>query len=230
MVENAAEMEAERKPLRADAERNRLRLIAAATEMFCSRGLDVGVGEIAEHAGVGRGTLFRNFPTKEHLIAAIVVQRMGELAQRGRARLADDDPGEALFALLQESVGSQQQTDRALFEALDDEWMDNDEIRAGHAELLAVLDALVTRAQRAGAIRTDVGAIDVLCMTKGVCEASRHFEHLDPGIAARQFDLVRAALTDTSGRCPVHAGGPAPDHPAAPPARADGPAAPVSAA
>lgn len=208
MVENGSEMEGERKPLRADAERNRRRLIAAATEMFCARGLEVGVGEIAEHAGVGRGTLFRNFPTKEHLIAAIVVQRMGELAQRGRAMLGDEDPGEALFALLQESVGAEQQTDRALFEALDDEWLDNEEIRAGHAELLAVLDALVTRAQRAGAIRTDVGAIDVLCMTKGVCEASRHFAHLDPGIAARQFDLVRAALTDTSGRCQVRGGCP----------------------
>ena len=87
--------------------------------------------------------------------------------------------------------------------------MDNEEIRAGHAELLAVLDALVARAQAAGAIRTDVKAIDVLCMTKGVCEASRHFEHLDPGIAARQFDLVRAALTDTSNRWPVRDGAPA---------------------
>ena len=201
-------MDAERKPLRVDAERNRCRLIAAATEMFCERGLEVGVGEIAEHAGVGRGTLFRNFPTKEHLIAAIVVERMGELARRGRQRVADEDPGEALFALLQESVGPAQQADRALFEALDDEWLENDDIRAGHAELMVVLDTLVSRAQAAGAIRTDVSAIDVLCMTKGVCEASRHFEHLDPGIAGRQFDLVRAALADTSNRWPVRASSP----------------------
>jgi AcrR family transcriptional regulator len=208
MVDNSHAMETERKPLRADAERNRRRLLAAATEMFCERGLEVGVGEIADRAGVGRGTLFRNFPTKEHLIAAIVVERMSELAERGRARLADEDPAEALFALLQESVGCTQQADRALFEALDDEWLENDDIRAGHAALLAVLDALVTRAQAAGAIRADVGAIDVLCMTKGVSEASRHFEHLDPGIAARQFDLVRAALTDTSNRWPVRGDAP----------------------
>ncbi|HET9104081.1 MAG TPA: TetR/AcrR family transcriptional regulator [Solirubrobacteraceae bacterium] len=206
MSQNAGDMDCERKPMRADAERNRQRLIAAATEMFCARGLEVGVGEIAEHAGVGRGTLFRNFPTKEHLIAAIVVQRMGEMAERGRARLHDDDPGEALFTLLNETVGAEQQTDRALFEALDDEWMDNEEIRAGHAELMAVLDALVARAQEAGTIRSDVTAIDVLCMTKGVCEASRHFAHLDPGITARQLELVRAALTDTSNRWPVGPG------------------------
>jgi AcrR family transcriptional regulator len=211
MVDNSHAMETERKPLRADAERNRRRLIDAATTMFCERGLEVGVGEIAESAGVGRGTLFRNFPSKEHLIAAIVVERMGELAQRGRDRLADEDPGEALFAILEKSIGPTQQADRALFEALDDEWLENDDIRAGHAELLVVLDALVSRAQAAGAIRADVGAIDVLCMTKGVCEASRHFEHLDPGIAARQFDLVRAALTDTSNRWPVGGGAPAVD-------------------
>src|SRR6201987_6438810 len=83
---------------RADAERNRRRLLDAATEMFCERGLDVGVAEIAQQAGVGRGTLFRNFPTKEHLIAAIVVERINESTARGRAALDADDPGEALFA------------------------------------------------------------------------------------------------------------------------------------
>ena len=75
----------ERRPLRADAERNRRRLLEAATQLFCERGLDVGVAEIAERAGVGRGTLFRNFPSKEDLIAAIVVERMGESVGRGRA-------------------------------------------------------------------------------------------------------------------------------------------------
>src|ERR1700733_13571425 len=111
--------ESERRPLRADAERNRRRLLDAATAIFCERGLDVGVGEIAERAGVGRGTLFRNFPSKEHLIAAIVVERMHESVQRGRAALDAPDPGEALFELIEQAVGIQQ-TDRALFDALDD--------------------------------------------------------------------------------------------------------------
>jgi len=199
MGDNLGPMETERKPLRVDAERNRRRLIDAATTMFCKRGLDVGVGEIAESAGVGRGTLFRNFPSKEHLIAAIVAERMGEMVIRGRACLQAEDPGEALFTLLDESVG-RQQSDRALFEALQDDWLANEEIRDAHAELLSVLDALVTRAQASGQIRQDVNAIDVLCMVKGVCEASRSFAHLDPAIGARQFDLVRSALTDTSDR------------------------------
>jgi len=57
-------MEGEPRRLRADAERNRRRLLDAATEIFCERGLEVGVGEIAQHAGVGRATLFRNFPPR----------------------------------------------------------------------------------------------------------------------------------------------------------------------
>ena len=65
-----------RRRLRADAERNRTRLLEAAAEMFSEGGLDVGVGEIAARAGVGRGTLFRNFPTKQDLVAAVVVKRM----------------------------------------------------------------------------------------------------------------------------------------------------------
>src|SRR5204863_4917045 len=97
MVENSVDMEDERRPLRADAERNRRRLLDAATEIFCERGLDVGVGEIAQQAGVGRGTLFRNFPSKEHLIVAIVVERMNESVNRGRALLDAADPGQALF-------------------------------------------------------------------------------------------------------------------------------------
>jgi AcrR family transcriptional regulator len=196
-------MEPEPRRLRADAERNRRRLLDAATEIFCERGLEVGVAEIAEHAGVGRGTLFRNFPTKEHLIAAIVVERMNESISRGREMLDAADPGEALFALIDQSVG-RQQTDRALFDAVaDDAWLANDGIRAAHAELIGVLDALVLRAQDAGAVRTDVSAVDVLMMVKGVCEASRAFQQVDPDVAMRQLDLVRAAISPPGVQRPL---------------------------
>jgi AcrR family transcriptional regulator len=187
-------MEEEPRRLRADAERNRRRLLDAATEIFCERGLEVGVAEIAQHAGVGRGTLFRNFPSKEHLIAAIVVERMNESIARGRAALDAPDPGQALFDLIEQSVG-RQQTDRALFDALADTWLANDEIRAAHAELMVVLDSLVARAQRAGEVRDDVSAVDVLMMVKGVCEACASFQQVDQAVAMRQLDLVRAAIS-----------------------------------
>jgi len=179
------------KPLRADAERNRRLLLDAAAAAFAEHGLDVGVGEIARLAGVGRGTVFRRFPTKEHLIAAVVVDRMHQASARGRELLADPDPGQALFDLLAAMVQAAQ-TDRALFEAVDDIFLANDDIRMAHADLVEVIDQLLRRAQDAGAVRDDVGALDLLMMFKGVCEAARPFSRTD--IAARQLDLVRAAL------------------------------------
>ncbi|MGI8713753.1 MAG: TetR/AcrR family transcriptional regulator [Solirubrobacteraceae bacterium] len=192
--ENPQPMEEEPRRLRADAERNRVRLIAAATEMFCERGLEIGVGEIAQQAGVGRGTLFRNFPSKDHLIAAVVVERISDSVIRGRVALGSPDPGKALFDLLDQSIG-RAQTDRALFDAIGDTWLANDEIRCAHTELMDVLDQLVARAQAAGAVRADIGAVDVLMMIKGVCEAMRSFSHLDPDVVMRQLDLLWSAIS-----------------------------------
>ncbi len=188
--------------LRADAERNRRRLVDAAEELFCERGLEVGVGEIAEHAGVGRGTLFRNFPSKEHLIAAIVSERMGEAVNRGRQLLDAEDPGQALFEFLEEMAG-RQQLDRALFEAVADTFLANPDIRSAYEELIGVLDALLVRAQQAGAVREDIGALDVLMLIKGVCQAASAFAQVDPGIGERQLDLVRAALSNAGAENPL---------------------------
>jgi AcrR family transcriptional regulator len=179
--------------LRADAERNRRRVLDAAGQLFRERGLDVGVGEIAEWAGVGRGTLFRNFPSKEALIAAILVERMGEAVDLAQSLLESPDPGEALFEFLAEIVG-RQQVDRAVFEAVADIWLANDEIRAAHARIVGALGELLDRAQEAGVVRGDIGAMDVLMLFKGVCEAASSYSHIDPQIIPRHLDLLRAAL------------------------------------
>ena len=71
-------------PLRADAERNRQRLLEAARELFAERGLDVTLDEIARHAGVGTGTAYRRFPNKDALIEALMVERFGELRRSPR--------------------------------------------------------------------------------------------------------------------------------------------------
>ena len=100
-------MTAEERHFRADAARNRKRLIEAATTLFRERGLEVGVGEIAEAAGVGRGTLFRNFASKEDLIAAVVAD--GCTRRRlGRGLLDAPDAADALFEFLAEMIGRQQ--------------------------------------------------------------------------------------------------------------------------
>jgi AcrR family transcriptional regulator len=188
--------------LRADAERNRRRLLDAAQALFRERGLEVGVAEIAQVAGVGRGTLFRNFPTKQDLIAAIVIERMREATEYGRKLLDAQDPGEALFGFLEEVVG-RQQLDRCLFDAVGDTFLANQDIRAAHAEIVGGLEELLTRAKQAGAVRSDVGAMDVLMLLKGVCEAAAAFASSDPAIVPRQLDLVRAAISATGARQPL---------------------------
>jgi AcrR family transcriptional regulator len=188
--------------LRADAERNRRRVLDAAEALFRERGLDVGVAEIAERAGVGRGTLFRNFPTKEALIAAIVVERMREAVAMARTLLEAPDPGEALFDFLAEIVG-RQQLDRVLFEAVEDAWLVNDEIRAAHAEVVGVVDGLLRRAQATGAVRGDIGPMDVLMLFKGVCETAIAFAHVDSEIIPRHLDLLRAALRPEGATQPL---------------------------
>jgi AcrR family transcriptional regulator len=189
--------------LRADAERNRGRVLDAAQELFRERGLDVGVAEIAQRAGVGRATLFRNFPTKQDLIAAIVIERMRDAAAHARTLLDAPDPGETLFSYLEEMVGPQQLDSRALFDAIGDTFLANQEIRAAHAEVVAAIEDLLTRAKKAGAVRDDVGAMDVLMLVKGACEAASAFARSEPGILTRQLDLARAALSASAAGQPL---------------------------
>jgi AcrR family transcriptional regulator len=188
--------------LRADAERNRRRVLDAAQALFRERGLDVGVAEIAQRAGVGRGTLFRNFPTKQDLIAAIVIERMNEATEYGRTLLDAPEPGEALFGFI-EDIAGRQQVDRCLFEAVADTFLANEEIRAAHAEIVGGLDELLDRAKDAGAVRSDVGAMDVLMLLKGVCEAASALATTEPGIVGRQLDLVRAAISPPAAERPL---------------------------
>jgi AcrR family transcriptional regulator len=197
-------MSVEERHLRADAERNRRRLLEAAQALFRERGLDVGVAEIAQAAGVGRGTLFRNFACKEDLIAAIVVERMRDAVNAGQALLDEHGarPEEALFGFLAELLG-RQQVDRGLFEALDDAWLARDEIRAAHAEVVGMVDRLLTRAQDSGAVRPDVGAMDVLMLFKGACAAAAAFAGADSQMVDRHLDLIRASLTSGSAAVPL---------------------------
>ena len=85
---------------RSDAVRNRLRVLAAAEAVFAERGIEAGVPEIAERAGVGKATVYRSFPTKEHLIAAVSLARLEDFEQRVRARLDAPDAWQALHDLM----------------------------------------------------------------------------------------------------------------------------------
>src|SRR6476646_1143120 len=92
------------RPLRADAARNRARVLEVAYETFAADGLSVPIDEIARRAGVGAGTVYRHFPTKEALFQAVIADRMRHRIDDGRALLESEQPGQALFSFLKSMV------------------------------------------------------------------------------------------------------------------------------
>ena len=106
------------RPLRADAARNRARVLDIAYETFAAEGFSVPIDEIARRAGVGAGTVYRHFPTKEALFQAVIEGRMRHLVADGRALLDEPEPGEALFTFLRSMVLQWGATDRGLVDAL----------------------------------------------------------------------------------------------------------------
>src|ERR1700724_1543375 len=106
------------RPLRADAAPNRARVLEVAYEMFAAEGLAVPIDEIARRAGVGAGTVYRHFPTKEDLFRAVIADRLSQIVDAGRALLTSGNAGEALFTFLRSMVLQFGSTDRGLADAL----------------------------------------------------------------------------------------------------------------
>ncbi|XVU26003.1 TetR/AcrR family transcriptional regulator [Actinoplanes sp. CA-054009] len=147
--------------MRADAERNRAKVIEAAMKAFAEDGLSVSVAEIGRRAGVGTGTVSRHFPTKESLFEAIVGAEVAEIhAEAERVRSAFG-PGEAFARFFAFMVG-RAAADRGLAEALSGGGFDIEAAadRTGH-DLEGLESSLLVDAQRAGAVRPDVTRADV---------------------------------------------------------------------
>jgi AcrR family transcriptional regulator len=169
----AAEPEAGRR-LRADARRNRTRVLEAAEAVFASRGTTASTEEIARQAGVGIGTVFRHFPTKEALLEAIVVARLERLASEAGSLSEDEDAGAAFFSFFNRAV-ERSATKIALVDALADAGVDVERAAAkAGRELRQRLAVLLGRAQRAGAVRDDVEVEHVIALLAGASRAAEH--------------------------------------------------------
>jgi AcrR family transcriptional regulator len=142
--------------LRADAQRNLDRLLEAAGECFAEQGVDVSIDEIARRAGVGHGTVFRRFPTKDALLAAVLARQMAELAVSVEAACDEPDAG-AAFDRVVRGMAEAYAHNRSLVDAVK-RCENAPEIDA----LVVAMSKLLEHAQNAGAVRTDVDAMDVL--------------------------------------------------------------------
>ena len=157
------------KPLRADAARNRARVLEVAYQTFAAEGLSVPIDEIARRAGVGAGTVYRHFPTKEDLFRAVVEDRIRHIVDDGRTLVASGDPGEALFTFLRSMVLQWGATDRGLSEALAGFGIDVEAvIPEAEGDFLGMLGDLLRAAQKAGTARRDIDVRDVKAILVGL--------------------------------------------------------------
>jgi AcrR family transcriptional regulator len=163
--------------LRSDAQRNLGRILEAASAAYTELGPDVTVDEIARRAGVGHGTVFRRFPTKDALRAAVIRTRLDELLARAQTLLEREDPGAALEEFVW-AVADSCRRDRALFEGMEQCGCFAD-VAGMKEELREIVAKLVRRAQRAGVLRRGLDADDIGALVGAAIQASTRTERED---------------------------------------------------
>jgi AcrR family transcriptional regulator len=176
--------------LRADARRNRQAVIDAAKQLFAEQGLDAQIPDLARHAGVGVGTVYRHFPTKEQLIAAIAGEHFDRIAARARENLESADPWDGLCDFIRFSVQIQAD-DRGLSEVMGSR-PDVIEAAARAAGLVEISEELVQRAQDSGQLRPDVDWQDMPMIVCGL----GHVTHDGPPPSAGRWPRLVELIID----------------------------------
>ncbi len=166
MPDDAAAGARTRKPPRADARRNRERVLAAARAAFASEGLSVSLDDIARRAGVGAGTVHRHFPTKDDLFLAVIADRLHALTHAAQALADAADPGAAFFAFFHQLADDARQN-LAISAALTNPGDTGEAVRDAGKALEAALGVLVARAQDAGVVRRDIDIADLHAIIAG---------------------------------------------------------------
>ncbi|MDA1359837.1 TetR/AcrR family transcriptional regulator [Glycomyces luteolus] len=161
---------------RVDAQRNRLKVLQTADRLFGERGTSVSLGEIATAAGVGAGTVYRHFPTKDALLATVLDHRLSQLSERGAEMMRRPDPERAFFEYMEYLTG-QALANRAICEALASrgDWQEPSKLE-GVCVVDTPLGILLQRAQRAGAVRSDLDPNDVRALLAGCVGMSQAIE------------------------------------------------------
>ncbi|HUD18458.1 MAG TPA: TetR/AcrR family transcriptional regulator [Acidimicrobiales bacterium] len=182
---------AARRPMRADAVKNQKRILEAAEEVFAVHGVSAPIDMVAERAGVGVGTLYRHFPTKEALFEAIVLSRLEELAAAASASASrdTDDPAGSLFSFLRLFAG-QVANKHDLIDGLGAAGIDIKSSCSGMIdELESGVQCMLERAESVGAVRSGITNREVIGLVVGICQATEHSE-LDVASRERMVDVV----------------------------------------
>jgi len=185
---------ASERPLRRDAERNRLRILQAAREVFADRGLDASLDQIAAHAGVGVGTVYRRFPDKDALIDALFEERIDEVAAAAQRALSAPDPWEGLVGYLQHA-NALRARDRGLRQALLSRGAHRTERARGKVTPIAT--ELLARAQQAGSLRADFDLFDLPLIDLMVSAIADLTREVSPELWQRALTIIIDGLATT---------------------------------
>ena len=181
------------RPLRRDAERNRQRILKAASEVFTERGLDVSLDEVARHAGVGVGTVYRRFRTKEDLVQALFIDRIEEVAALAEEAAQTPDPWTGLVCFM-EQMTEMLAGDLGLHQLLMFATYGGDKVWYARQRNAPLVTRLVERAQAAGQLRADLRQTDIPFIVFVLSEAARMARHVSPEIWRRYLALMLDAL------------------------------------
>ncbi|MEU8378487.1 TetR/AcrR family transcriptional regulator [Streptosporangium sp. NPDC048865] len=184
------------KPLRADAQRNRERILAAAEAVFAEKGPAASTEEVAARAGVAIGTVFKHFPTKQALLQAIMKGLLGRLDEEMAELAAADAPGEALFTFVTRMV-EQAARKRTVVGLLAETGVDL-QVASSVRMLREGIETLLARSQEAGTVREDVRLDEVIALLTGVCQGALH-AGWDEDLQRRTLAIVFAGLRAPRG-------------------------------
>jgi AcrR family transcriptional regulator len=177
------------KPLRKDAERNRRLILDAAMELFAQRGLGVTLNDIAHHAGVGVGTVYRRFPDKSQLIEELFEEKVDELVAVIERAVADPDPWNGLVSFL-EGANELQSRDFALRDLVINTPDGLDRSCRVRERLLPFGDSLIGRAKEAGQLRADIETADVAVIQLMVSSVIGAARDIDPELWRRYLHIL----------------------------------------
>jgi AcrR family transcriptional regulator len=190
------------KPLRADARRNREKVLAAARAVFAEQGVDAQMEDVARRADVGVGTVYRHFPTKDALLNALSDELFAVIAVYCRNQLTLDDPWEAFTRAMwfgaEKTAG-----DRAFAEILSATRPGAVRTCPGKEDLLVTTSELIERCKALGKMRPDVMVDDIGLMMCGVGSASQ-MEHPVPGAWRRHLAIMLDGLRAEAASAPLH--------------------------
>jgi AcrR family transcriptional regulator len=186
------------RPLRRDAERNRQRILRAAAEVFTQRGLEASLDDVAKHAGVGVGTVYRRFPDKQTLITELFTERIDAMVAVAEEACAAPDPWLALVSFL-EYAADAMAADLGLRELMMFATYGRDRVAYAREQMRPVVSKMVERAQASGALRADFSATDVPLLAFLLAAAAEYAGPAQPSLWRRYLALIVDGMRASRG-------------------------------